>query len=230
MNRIMLRLATALAIAATAASAPTIARDDDVDEGGSISRVNKSISVDDGAKLGDLDTVNGSIRIGENASVRTAETVNGSVRLGRGSHADAVETVNGAVTLSENVTVARDVETVNGSIELERGAEVVGGLANVNGAIDVRAAHVGGRIETVAGDIRILDGARIDGGLLVEEPSGGNFNWKQNRPPRIVIGENAVVGGELRFDREVELHVHSTAKIGKVVGAEPKRYTGNAPF
>ena len=228
MNRIHARLASALAILATATAAPLVAHDG---AQGDVSYVNKSITVDDGGKAGDLDTVNGSIRVGENATIQSAETVNGGVRMGRGAHADSIETVNGGVDLAEDTTVARDVEAVNGSIELMRGAEVVGDLENVNGAIDVRAARVGGRISTVSGDIRVVEGARVDGGILVEKPSGW-FNWNssQNRPPRIVIGENAVVGGELRFEREVELHVHQSAKIGKVVGATAKTYTGTAPF
>src|SRR5688572_4952150 len=217
-------------VLALAASMPLAAHDGEYDHG-SISRINKSISVEDGGKAGDLDTVNGSIRVGESATIQSAETVNGGVRMGRGAHADSIETVNGGVDLAEDTTVARDVEAVNGSIELMRGAEVVGDLENVNGAIDVRAARVGGRISTVSGDIRVVEGARVDGGILVEKPSGW-FNWNssQNRPPRIVIGENAVVGGELRFEREVELHVHQSAKIGKVVGATAKTYTGTAPY
>src|SRR5687767_15387316 len=227
MNRIHARLASALAILATATAAPLVAHDG---AQGDVSYVNKSITVDDGGKAGDLDTVNGSIRIGDNATVQSVETVNGSVRLGRGAHAESVETVNGAIDLYEDVTVARDVEAVNGSIELERGADVVGALSNVNGMIEVRAAHVGGRISTVAGDVRIVEGAWVDGGLLIEEPSGWNFSWKQNRPPRVIIGENAVVGGELRFEREVELYVHPSAKTGRITGATPKPYTGSAPF
>ena len=227
MNVRTLRLSLVLALAA----GMPVAAHDGLHDHGSISRVNKSISIEDGAKAGDLDTVNGSIRIGDNATAESVETVNGGVRMGRGSHAESIETVNGGIDLAEDTTVARDVEAVNGSIELERGAEVVGDVENVNGAIDVRAARVGGRIATVSGDIRVLDGARVEGGILVEKPSGW-FNWSssQNRPPRVVIGENAVVGGELRFEREVELHVHQSAKIGNVVGATAKTYSGTAPF
>ena len=222
MKPIRLALAAALALAF---AAPLAAHD-----GGDVSHVNKSISIEDGETAGDLDTVNGSIRIGDHARVVSVETVNGSVRLGRAAHAQTIETVNGGIDLMEDVTVADDVEAVNGSIELERGADVVGEVSNVNGAITIRAAHVGGRIETVSGDIRVLDGGRVDGGILVEEPSGWGFSWKQNRPPRIVIGENAVVGGELRFEREVELHVHESAKIGRVTGTTAKRYSGTAPY
>jgi len=45
----------------------------------------------------------------------------------------------------------------------------------------------------------------------------------------VVIGPNAVVDGELRFEREVELFVHPSAKIGKVIGATAKPYTDTLP-
>ena len=40
---------------------------------------------------------------------------------------------------------------------------------------------------------------------------------------------SAVVNGELRFEREVELFVHTSAKIGSVSGATAKSYTDSIP-
>jgi len=51
----------------------------------------------------------------------------------------------------------------------------------------------------------------------------------KSRTPRIVIGPNAVVDGELRFERQVELFVHPTAKIGTVTGASAKPYPDTLP-
>jgi len=64
-------------------------------------------------------------------------------------------------------------------------------------------------------------------GILVEKPRGISFG--RLRVPRIVIGPNAVVEGELRFEREVELFVHPKARIGKVVGATARSYTDTLP-
>jgi hypothetical protein len=82
----------------------------------------------------------------------------------------------------------------------------------------------------VSGDVTVGEGSIVDVGIKVERP-GGWFNWfaSNNRPPRIVIAANAVVNGPMTFDREVELFVHESAKIGTVTGATPKRYTGALP-
>ena len=65
------------------------------------------------------------------------------------------------------------------------------------------------------------------GGILVEKPHGVHFG--RQRTPRIVIGPEATVQGTLRFDREVELFVHPTAKIGTVVGAKAQAWTDKLP-
>ena len=51
----------------------------------------------------------------------------------------------------------------------------------------------------------------MHGGILVEKSHGFGINWGKPNKPRIVIGPNAVVEGELRFERDVELFVHPTA-------------------
>jgi hypothetical protein len=67
----------------------------------------------------------------------------------------------------------------------------------------------------------------VRGGIHVEKPHG--FSFGRSRTPRIVIGPNAVVDGELRFDRTVELFVHQTAKIGPVTGATAQSWTTSLP-
>jgi hypothetical protein len=67
----------------------------------------------------------------------------------------------------------------------------------------------------------------VRGGLKVSKPS---VNWMPvsftRRIPRIVIGPDAVVDGDLVFEQEVKLYVHETARIGTVTGATPVRYSG----
>jgi hypothetical protein len=64
--------------------------------------------------------------------------------------------------------------------------------------------------------------------LVVEKVNRGWFN-SNKRNPKIVIGPNATVEGTLRFQREVDLYVSNTAKIGKVEGATPRRFSGSEP-
>jgi DUF4097 and DUF4098 domain-containing protein YvlB len=211
---------TLVLLAALTLALPALAADD-------ISKVNSSIRVDAGTEAGDLETVNGGIRVSEGAGAKHVETVNGSVRLERGARAESVETVNGGIELGENAIVTAEIEAVNGSIELATGAESGSDVSNVNGSISIRGARVGGRVETVNGNITVTDGARVVGGIKVEKPSG--WSWGKQRPPRIVIGPDSEVGGELVFEREVELYVHSSAKVGAVSGAEAIRYDTATP-
>jgi len=43
------------------------------------------------------------------------------------------------------------------------------------------------------------------------------MSWGKPKVPRIVLGPNSTVKGNLVFEREVELYVHSTAKYGKII-------------
>jgi hypothetical protein len=69
----------------------------------------------------------------------------------------------------------------------------------------------------------------VRGGILVQKPSSGWWNSGKERLPRIVVGPNSVVEGPLVFEREVELFVHTTAKIGPVTGATAQAYTDELP-
>ena len=105
-----------------------------------------------------------------------------------------------------------------------------GGLKNVNGQITLKTAHVGGGLSTVGGDIDLSGESRVEGGILVQEP-GGWFGGSSSRPrkPRIVIGPGAVVQGNLRFEREVELYVSERATVGPITGATAIRFAGDRP-
>jgi DUF4097 and DUF4098 domain-containing protein YvlB len=191
------------------------------------STVNGSIQVPAGLHSGAVGTVNGSIHIGDNATVASASTVNGGIDMGAHASADSLSTVNGGVTVDTGGRVARQITTVNGGLTLKNGADVGGALGNVNGPIVLTAAHVGGGLRTVSGDINVIDGSHVEGGILVEKTTGW-FNWNP-RKPRIVIGPNAVVQGDLRFERDVDLYVSDKATTGPVIGATAVRFSGDKP-
>lgn len=193
-----------------------------------ISKVNGSIRVDDGKTVGDLDSVNGSIRLGDHGQADDASTVNGSIEIGNDATIRSAGTVNGRISIGNRTRVTKGVDTVNGSLSFDEGSDVGGDVANVNGSIRLRAAHVGGGIRTVSGDIEIGADSRVDGGILVEK-SNSWFNFGSSKPPRVVIGPRAVVQGKLVFEREVELHVSDSARIGEVTGATPIKFSGENP-
>ena len=158
------------------------------------------------------------------------DKVNGSITIDPAQHAGDLDTVNGSIRIGANAT-AGDASTVNGSIQIGDGAHT-GALETVNGAIGLVGTELGGGIDTVNGDITVGIGSHVKGGIKVEKP---NNNWfgihmGKPRPPRIVIGPNAVVDGPLVFEREVKLYVHSTAKTGTITGATAVRFdTPTAP-
>lgn len=196
-----------------------------------IDKVNGAVRTEAGAEYGSLETVNGSITVRAGVRADSASTVNGSIEIAADAILGEVETVNGGIDIGTGVLVERDVETVNGAIAIERGSRIEGKVETVNGRIELEGAEIGNGITTVNGDITVGTDSIVRGGILVEEPKGSSwFNFgKKQRVPRVVIGPNATVEGVLDFEREVELFVHETARIGTVRGAEPRRFSGRTP-
>lgn len=197
-------------------------------QGRDIDKVNGSITADAGQAYGDLSTVNGSIRIEDGARTGDAETVNGSIRIGDNARTGGLETVNGSIRAESTLQADGDIETVNGSVFVGRGSKL-GGVSTVNGAIGLVDSDLSGGIETVSGDITVGAGSHVRGGIKVEKPTS---NWMpiqmgDRKPPRVVIGPNAVVDGPLVFEREVALYVHQTARTGRITGATAVRYSGD---
>ncbi len=219
MSKVMLSLATAVAfILAGAAHAQDI------------SKVNGGIHIESGQKAGELSTVNGSVRVSDNAAIKSAETVNGSIRLGDGVQAESLSSVNGAISIGAGSRIGKTVESVNGGITLGEGGEVVGAIENVNGALRMEANSIAGSLQTVSGSINVGADARVLGSITVKKPGGSWFgNWGTSNDPKVIIGARAEVTGPLVFERDVELFVHESARVGEISGAEAKRFSGDAP-
>lgn len=211
----MKRLLLTLALASLA---PLAMADDD------ISKVNGAISTNAGTTYRDLDTVNGSIHLASGVSARGVETVNGSVHIEDNVSARSVETVNGAIRSGRQLMLSGGLETVNGSIFVDRGSRIGGDVETVNGGIGLVGTQVQGNIETVNGDITVGVDSVIKGGIKVTRPSF-SISLTPPRKPRIIIGPNAVVEGNLVFEREVTLYVHDSARIGPVSGATVQRFS-----
>jgi DUF4097 and DUF4098 domain-containing protein YvlB len=196
-----------------------------------IDKVNGAVRTEAGVEYGSLETVNGSISVEAGVRADSASTVNGSIDIDDQAVVGTVETVNGGVDIGESVVIENGVETVNGGVGIERGSRIDGKVETVNGRIELEGAEIGNGIATVNGDITVGTDSIVRGGILVEKPQGsGWFNWGgKSRLPRIVIGPNATVEGTLDFEREVELFVHDTAKIGTVRGATAQKFSGLTP-
>ncbi len=216
-SRIAMALALALALCAPLAVAQQ-----------SIDKVNGSITAESGQTYGDLETVNGRITIESRARTADAETVNGSIKVGDDAVTGDLGTVNGDIRVGRNLRSNGSIETVNGQVFVGRGGSLEG-VTTVNGAIGLVDSDLSGGIETVNGDITVGAGSHVKGGIKVEKPTS---NWMpitigKRRPPRIIIGPDAVVEGPLVFERDVKLYVHERARVGKVTGATAVRYSGD---
>lgn len=221
----MKRFPLPLLIALVLPCAPAFASD-------GISKVNGSITASAGQTYGDLDTVNGGITVEGGAEAGDIQTVNGGIQVDDRARTRGISTVNGGIRIGQRVVVDGDVETVNGSIFVDRGTRIDGGVETVNGGIGLVETRLSQGIETVNGDITVGIDTRVHGDVKVKKPSASwmPISLGSKRKPRIIIGPNAVVDGELVFEREVVLYVHKTARIGKVTGATPVAYnTPRAP-
>lgn len=211
-----------------------------------VSKVNGSVRVEAGRTVGEVSSVNGSVRLEENVTAEDVDTVNGSITIGDRSKVDSIDTVNGSITLASGVT-AREIESVNGairigsdaqiqgnidsvnsSISIGKGSHVRGNIENVNGKMDLEGVRVDGRLKTTNGDIEVGPNTVVSKGILVEKPNRGWFN-RNSKTPKIVIGPNAIVQGTLKFEREVELYVSESARVGNIEGATPVRFSGSRP-
>jgi len=187
-----------------------------------IDKVNGSIRTEAGVEYGNLDTVNGSIVVNEGVVARKVSTVNGSITIRANAALEKAETVNGSIGVDQDVTVRGELETVNGAIRADKGSTIGGSIETVNGSMRLRGVNVEGDLTTVNGSMDLSEGAVIRGGITVKKPTG--FGWNFNRKlPRITLGANVVVHGNLQFDQEVELDIHPSAKTGKILGVAPVR-------
>lgn len=220
MSKVMLSLATAAAFA----FAGSIGAQEN------ISKVNGGIRIEAGQQAGNLSTVNGGVRIADNAVVKHAETVNGGITIGEGVQAQSLETVNGGITIGAGSRVASSVESVNGTIVLGEGSEVAGAIENVNGGVRMAARSVAASLQTVSGNINVGADAHVLGGITVKKPRGSWFgSWGTSDDPKVIIGPRAEVSGPLVFEREVELYIHETARVGEISGATPVKFSGDTP-
>lgn len=170
-------------------------------------------------------TVNGSIRVEDGARVQDCATVNGTMEFGDGTETGDLKTVNGNLRLGRDARVKGRIQLVNGYVRLSPGSSVSGDIGTVNGMIEIRGTQVGGDLTNVNGGMLVTEGSVVEGDLIVREAGDD----KHSKPPKIVIGPDSRIVGELRFERPVELYVHDSAKIGDVTGAEAVVFSGSEP-
>ena len=186
---------------------------------------NVEVGADADASDSNFSTINGSIVVKDGARVSDCATVNGELDIGDGSEAGSLRAVNGDLTIGRDARIEGRVQLVNGSVSLKPGSRVSGNVGTINGLIELRSAEVAGDLSNVNGGMLIVDGSLVKGDLTVKEAGDD----RHGEPPRIVIGRDSRVTGNLVFERPVELFVHESAQIGEVSGAEVNRFSGDEP-
>ena len=180
---------------------------------------------------GVVKTVNGSVRIDDGARIEVASTVNGRISVGDNVHSEDLKTVNGAIRVGSAVTVDGSIQTTNGKITIEDGTTVSEDVANTNGRIELDGTKVSGDVATVSGDIDLNRGTSVGGDLIVRKPS--NWGWGKKDKPRVVVGPEVEISGKLVLEREVELFVSDSARIGGIEGEmsmdDAVRFSGDNP-
>jgi len=211
-SRLMTSAAAACFVIATAGQVSLAGTDRD------ITSVNGSVDTSPGQDYDTLSTVNGNVHLKGGASAQVAKTVNGDVTLDAESKVGSARTVNGSLKVREGAAIAREATTVNGDVDLGRRVRVGGDVTTVSGNIELNGAEVVGALETRNGDIRLTDAARVQGGIHVRKKNDSGWNFGNDDPVKVNICATCEVVGDLRFDREVILHVEPGAKIGQVIG------------
>lgn len=200
------------------------------EESDGASSVNGSVTVGKSAIVnGKVSTVNGSIRIGDGARVELVKTTNGSLRLADKVEADELRTTNGKIQVGTGASIRGNVGTTNGSIRLDEGCTVGGDLSNVNGDIKLEGSEVAGDVSTTNGDVELMQTV-LKRDLVVRKPGGWSMS---RRKPRIVIGPESRIEGDLVLEREVRLFISDTAEVGAVRGVmsleDATRFSGRKP-
>ena len=192
--------------------------------------VNGSIKVGHNVNVGDLSTVNGSVKVASDSHVGEASTVNGSVTFAQDVTAKTAETVNGSIKLGENCTIEEDVETVNGSVFAKSGCKIGGNFETVNGKLKATNTEIQGNVETVNGNIILLDRTVVHNDIIIKK-NKSFFNSSKNKNPKVVLGKNVKVKGDLEFARPVDLYIHDSVDIDDVENAEIHSFSGDdAPY
>lgn len=215
-------------LAACGALADGFTLEDGASLDGGISVVNGRIDVGRNCQVaGAVKSVNGGIQIGSGSQVERIENVNGVIEVAANSTVDgSIGNVNGGIRLAENVQVGGPIETVNGRIETAAGTVIDGQIQSVNGRINLTGTRAAGLV-TYNSSVTVGPDSHLSGPLQIKRSRGMNFDG--SAAPRIVIAAGSRIDGELSFERTVELHVHETAVIGEVSGAEIIRYSGDQP-
>jgi hypothetical protein len=162
------------------------------------------------------------------AAGENADTGSRSVRVPAGTAVGVIDTGSGSIELGAGSSVRGKIDSGSGSVDFN-GVTVEGPIDTGSGDISLVDCQLRDDLRTTRGEVKLEGSTRVDGDLIIRKSKCWGICWGDDQPTRVIIGAGASVAGEIRSERETELWVHETARIGKVSGAEVKRFSGERP-
>jgi hypothetical protein len=185
----------------------------------SIDKVFGSAVVASNQHYGNISVVNGSVQMASNSSAKDVSVVNGSVDIRDNVSVRSISTVNGSIDTGNALQVAGDVATVNGKILPGTHALIGGNIDSINGDIVLDNSTVDKNVSSVNGDIKLTGNTVVKGDLVYKSRGKQKsfFGWSNHNKPTLYIGVDAVVGGSIILQQQVELQLQNPAMQAKVV-------------
>lgn len=184
---------------------------------GGLNTVSGDVRVARGVEAGGVHSVSGDITVEAGAKIGNAATTSGNLTVADDSQTGGLKSVSGNIALGRKVVVDGDLASVSGNLFADHGSRIGGDVSTVSGDVGLVQTEVDGDITFVSSDVTVGVGSHVKGRLHLKKPTYSNLK----RPPRVVVGPNAVIDGPLDFELPVTLYVHSSAKVGAITGATP---------
>ena len=181
---------------------------------GTLDSVSGDITVAARARVRSVSTRSGDVTLGGQSLVGPVDTVSGDVRVTGQAIAASVETVSGDITLGMQAKVEGRVKSTSGDISAEHGCSISSDVETVSGRIALHGTTVDGDIHFVCADVTVDEGSHVRGKLHLHRPVNG-----MHGVPRVVIGADSRIEGEMVFEVPVSLFVHASAQTGPISGA-----------
>jgi len=152
------------------------------------------------------------------ATAQSAQGASGTIVVDEGETVDGIDGVAGTIVVRG--TVDGDLSGAAGSIRVAETGRVAGDVRAAAGTIVVDGA-IGGNVEAGAGSFELTEAGRIDGSIdvgagsiTVDGAVGGDVRAATDS---VVLGPNADVGGEFRYDAETFTESPDATVAGGVV-------------
>ena len=207
-----------------------------------ISTLGGDIRLANHVQAGDVSSISGNISTAENVTVDEVSSINGNIRIGTGNRIKGdINNATGQTYIDRRTQIQGNLgtaigavgivdSTIHGNITAYDSDLTVDANSRVQGNIFYCASNPKGFISSLFNRLSTNDKQQRTESAQKAVCAHSTINRKHDAfLPTVIIGKQAIVDGDLTFQRRVRLYVHETAKIGKVNGAEVIRFNSDKP-